>query len=249
MSKAMFCFVALLMAERITRKARARCSTICSIHQTGYDMRRLNQHTPERITAWASAAVAVLALLALLFSILQTRWQLNALREETAKQLTELRDEEKIKHLVDEVTRFEQPALLQARKGLAAKRMDTVHETLRHLDVDNPPPEMWDILNFCDHVGLLTHRGYLDVRDVWSELGYWLLNIYADARPVIDADTKNYPASMHECAWLIEAMRPIEAKENSGADDHPSQDDLYIFYDTERVAAPEKRPSRRGMHK
>ena len=29
--------------------------------------------------------------------------------------------------------------------------------------------------------------------------------------------------------WLIEAMRPIEAKENAGKEDHPSQDDLYHF--------------------
>jgi hypothetical protein len=212
-------------------------------------MRRLNQHTPERITAWASAAVAALALLALLFSILQTRWQLSALREETAKQLNELRDEEKIKHLVEESARFDSESLLKARRSLAVKRIDTAHETLRHLDVDNPPPEMWDILNFCDHVGLLTRRGYLDVRDVWSELGYWFFNVYADARPVIDADEKTSPASMKECSWLIEAMRPIEAKEDAGVEDHPSQDEIYAFYDSERDAAPDKRPSRRSTKK
>jgi hypothetical protein len=208
-------------------------------------MRHLNSHTPERITAWASAAVAILALFTLIFSIVQTRWQLNALREETAKQLAELRDQEKIKHLVDEDTRFDEESLLKARKSLAAKRMDTVHGTLRHLDLDDPPDEIWDILNFCDHVGLLTHRGYLDVHDVWSDLGFWLQNIYADVRPVAEADRKTSPASMAECSWLMEAMRPIEIKEDAGVQDPPSQDDLYNFYDSEREAAPQKRPSRR----
>jgi hypothetical protein len=205
---------------------------------------RKNANTPERITAWASAAVAALALLALLFSILQTRWQLNALREETAKQLTELRDEEKIKHLVEESDRFDQASLVAARRRLAIKRMDMEHEILRPLDAEYPPSEIWDILNFCDHVGLLTHRNYLDVRDVWSELGYWFSNIYADVQPVIEADRKVSPASMKECTWLIEAMRPIEAKEDGGVQNHPSQDDLYEFYNSEREAEPEKRPHR-----
>jgi hypothetical protein len=223
-------------------------------------MRRLNQHTPERITAWASAVATALALVALIFSIFQTRWQINVLREETAKQLNEARentakqladarDAAKIQHLVDEETRFDSPSLLKSRKGLAAKRMDTVHETLRHLDVDNPPPEMWDLVNYCEHVGFLTRRGYLDVHDVWSELGYWLQNVYADARPVIDASRKVSPASMTECSWLIEAMSPIEAREDAGVEDHPSQDHLYSFYDSEREAEPERRPSRRAIRK
>jgi hypothetical protein len=151
--------------------------------------------------------------------------------------------------LVEEETRFDQESLLKSRKGLAAKRIDTVHETLRHLDIEYPPSEMWDVLNFCDHVGLLTRRGYLDVRDVWSDLGYWLFNIYEDARPVIDADVKTNPASMKECSWLIEAMRPIEIKEDGGVQDHPSQDALYDFYNSERDAEPERRPSPGGVKK
>jgi hypothetical protein len=76
-------------------------------------MRYANRRTPEQITAWSSAAVAILALLALIFSMVQTRWQLNALREETAKQLNEMRDDEKIKHLVEEQARFDQESLLR----------------------------------------------------------------------------------------------------------------------------------------
>jgi hypothetical protein len=181
--------------------------------------------------------------------MIQTRWQLAELREDNAKQLSEARDAAKIAHLVDEDARFEEPSMLKSRKALAAKRMDRIHGTLRHLDVDDPPSEIWDILNFCDHVGLLTRRGYLDVRDVWSDLGFWLLNVYADARPLIDAEAKNSPASMRECTWLIEAMRPIEAKEDASAEDHPSEEGLYDFYDTEREAEPERRPSRRSAKK
>lgn len=55
--------------------------------------------------------------------------------------------------------RFDGPESLRARKALANARIDTVHKSLRPMDPDDPPTEIWD----CDHVGLLTHRGYLNV--------------------------------------------------------------------------------------
>ena len=49
---------------------------------------------------------------------------------------------------------------------------------------------------------------------------------------------------MTSCSWLIEQMRPIELKENAGADLHPSPDDLYQFYVSELGAEAGKPPSR-----
>jgi hypothetical protein len=109
--------------------------------------------------------------------------------------------------------------------------MDPTHKMLRPLDKDNPPTEMWDVLNECDHLGLLTKRGYLDVSDVWSEMAYWLFDIYADAQPVIEADRKDYPASMVNCSWLIDQIRPIEVRDDAGAQANPTQSDIYDFYD------------------
>ena len=185
----------------------------------------------EKIAAWSSAIVAVLTLG---FSIFQTRLQLKDLSEETAKQIAELRNEDKVKHLVDEDDHFERDAMRKARRALAVKRIDSAHEKLRPLDLDNPPDEMSDILDFCDHVGLLTHRGYLDPQDVWSEMSYWLFPIYTDAIPVLESERGKRPAQWRECAWLIETLRPIEDKEDKGADTHPTPEDIYEFYDGER---------------
>jgi hypothetical protein len=192
----------------------------------------------DRIVAYSTAIGAVGTFLAILAALYIAHEQSEDLRKETRTQLTEAREEAKIQHLEDEVRKFDQPPLLDSRKTLAAQRIDSKHKTLRHLDIENPPPEMWDLLGYCDHVGLLTRRGYLDVTDVWNEFGYWFFPIYADARPAIDVDRKESPASMNECSWLIEAMRPIELKENAGAQDHPSQDDLYEFYEGEVDAKP-----------
>jgi len=113
------------------------------------------------------------------------------------------------------------------------------------------PSEMWDLLNECDHLGLLAQRGYLDAHDVWSDLGFWLFYIYADAKPVIEADRKDdpeqdrrgNPASMTSCSWLIEQMKPFELKEDNGVDLNLSSDDIYNFYLSEIDTPAGKPPS------
>ncbi|MGA1984482.1 MAG: hypothetical protein ABSG84_18695 [Acidobacteriaceae bacterium] len=197
-------------------------------------------HNPsvwDRIAIYSAAVGAVGTLIAVVVSI----WLASG-------QLREMRDEVKIQHLIEESNKFDQEPLLTSRKNLAKKRIDQRKEVLLPLDPDDAPTEMWDILNECDEVGLLSKRGYLDVADVWSQMGYWLFDVYADAEPVVESDRKGSPtsrpnpASMENCSWLIEQMRPIEAARNRGSDLNPSKVDLYKFYvsemDTESVEPP-----------
>jgi hypothetical protein len=177
-------------------------------------------------------------LLAIIVTVFVAERQLTEQRNEVKVQLAEQRDEAKVQHLVEESSRFDQESLLATRRSLAAKRIDKIRKTLRPLDLNNEPEEMWDVLNACDHIGLLTKRGYLDVTDVWNEMGYWLLHIYADAQPLVEANRKKSPAIMASCSWLIDQMRPIEDKDDAGHDNHPTPQDLYDFYDEEAGALP-----------
>lgn len=136
------------------------------------------------------------------------------------------------------VRQFDQPPLGNARKALALKRIDTRQRNVRSLDPDNPPDEMYDVLNFFEHISLLANRGYLDKTDVWSEFGYWMFNFYADARPVIDNEQKDDPASFADFSSLMNDMRQIEIKVTKGASDHPSPEDIYGFYVMEANAQP-----------
>jgi hypothetical protein len=70
---------------------------------------------------------------------------------------------------------------------------------------------MYDVLNFFDHVGLLEQRGYLDKGDVWSEFSYWLFAFYSDARPLIDAEQKDDPASFSSFSALMDDLE-VESK-------------------------------------
>jgi hypothetical protein len=208
----------------------------------------------EKVTAISTAAGTI----ALIATVLVARKQITEARNdvntqitdaraEVKSQITEIRDESKAQHLVEETSRFDVSPLLTQRRELAEKRIaHSKNGKLRPMTYDEAPPVLWDVLNNCDHIGLLTRRGYLDVSDVWNEMGYWILNIYADAEPVIESDRKGdpssdrrgNPASMMNCSWLIEQIRPIESKENNGADLHLGQDDLYAFYEAELAARP-----------
>lgn len=187
----------------------------------------------ERFLAISTAAGALGALLAVLVAVVLADGQIKEGRASVEAQLKETRDEAKVEHLVDETVRFNQLPLALSRVALAKQRLDEENKTLKPLDAENPPTEMWDVLNECDQLGLLTRRGYLDVGDVYSALGYYLLNFYADAEPAVLADRKEYPNSESECTWLIEQMKPLEIKYDAGRSLRLSQEDLYWFYEEE----------------
>src|SRR5580658_8057998 len=202
----------------------------------------------ERVLAISTAVGALGSLIAILIAVVLANVQIKESRASAEAQLKETRDEAKVQHLVDEVVRFDQPPLALSRVALAKQRLDEEHKTLRPLDAENPPSEMWDVLNECNRVGLLTRRGYLDTEDVFNELGYWLLNFYADAEPAVLADRKEYPTSERDCTWLIEQLKPLEIKYDDGRNLRLTKEDLYWFYEEElhtQVGQPLRRSSRR----
>lgn len=187
----------------------------------------------ERVLAISTAIGAVGSLVAILAAFYLANVQIKEARAAMEQQLKEIRDEAKIQHLVDEVVRFNQPPLALSRVALARQRLDERQKTVVVFDAENPPTEMWDVLNECDQVGILTRKGYLDVGDVYDELGYWLLNFYADAEPAVLADRKQYPTSEKDCTWLVQQMRPLEIKYDDGRNLRLTKVDLYWFYEEE----------------
>ena len=201
----------------------------------------------ERVLAISTAVAAVGTLLAILVTVFLADGQIKEGRRAAEAQLKETRDLAKVQHLVDEANRFDQPPLALSRVALAKKRVDEKNKTVLPLDAENPPTEMWDVLNECDQIGLLTRRGYLDLEDVYNELGYYLLNFYADAEPAVLADRKEYPTSEKDCTWLIEQLKPLEIKYDAGRNLRLSEEDLYWFYEEElRTKVGQSVPRRPG---
>jgi hypothetical protein len=162
-------------------------------------------------------------------------------------QIQDLREEAKIHHLMEQVSTFDGPRYTEIRKSLAIQRMDTKQERLQILDPDNPPTALYDELNFCEDLGLLSRHGSLNLHDVYEEFAYWLFPVYTDARPVIDAYRKKGPNDYVNCEWLVENIRPIEIKEDAGAEDHPNEAAIYEFYAGEVDIQPGQ-PLQKGRH-
>jgi hypothetical protein len=169
----------------------------------------------DMITALSSLALALLALIALVFTYLQ---------------IMEFHHESQIQHLAEVVHEFDNGPVNREFNSLARKRVDQNTEVLKPLDKDEPPEEMYDISNFFEYVALLTQRGYLDQNDVWDSFGYYLFNFYADAKPMIDLEQHQDPDTYADLTWLVENMRQIEDKSHHGNEDHPTSDEIFLFY-------------------
>jgi hypothetical protein len=120
--------------------------------------------------------------------------------------------------------------LAGARKALALHRLDAKQQNLLPLDVENPPSDMFSILDFFEHMSLLVDRGYLAKEDVWTDLSEDMFPFYADARPIIEHAQKQSPASWGGFTDLMEDMRKLEEEENKGTSDHPSVSDILDSY-------------------
>lgn len=148
-------------------------------------------------------------------------------------QIRESRDEAKIQRLVEVVRQFDQPPYSDIRRRLAAQRIDTKQKSVRPLDVEDPPGEMIDLLDFCQHIGFLVSRGFLDRDDVYGEFADPMFLLYTDARPLIDARRKKEPAVWGDCVDLMQVLIQIDAENNAGVANHPSQDDIYEEYNAD----------------
>jgi hypothetical protein len=98
-------------------------------------------------------------------------------------QINDFRKEARVKHLIDLVAQFETEPYASIRRRLGAARTDGTR--LRPLDVEYPPSELYDVMNFFEHVGFLLDGNYLGLEGVSVEFHYWILHVWADARELI----------------------------------------------------------------
>jgi hypothetical protein len=211
----------------------------------------------ESMTAICTLILAVASIGTLIYAYAQlhglresTSRQIGEMQREATGQIGEMRDEARVQHLTALIDKFDSPAFQATRKSLAKKRVNQQLHRLRDLDADDedwPQPEFDDELSFCDHMGLLVERGYLDRHDAWYAFGQWLFYLREDARPYLESLSN--PADYRKCVALVDSIRTFEEKENQGAYLHPREDDLIGFYQSDIDTAQEQPPYRRRSPK
>lgn len=194
----------------------------------------------EKVTALSTFVLAVLGILTVLFAWKQinamrdgTQRQIDEMRDEAHGQIGEMREEARVQHLTAMIDKFDSPTFLSIRKSLAQQRVDQKSKPMRLRDLeaeDVPyyPVELDDELTFCDNLGLLTDRGYLDRHDVWYIFGQWLFYLREDAQPYLESLSGK--VDYQKCTSLVDSIEPFEKNENDGAYLRPSDDDRIDYY-------------------
>jgi hypothetical protein len=177
--------------------------------------------------AWTAVFSAVLAITGV--------WALVYARQ----QLKQARESERVQHLLRFVEQFDNAPFANIRKALAEKRIKGIDD----------PPELDNVLNFFETIGLLVKRGYLDAHDVWSSFSYWIFCIFADGRETIEQEQKEDPTYYSDFTGLVEKLEGIEKAEH-GLSGRPSKEDITEFwqYELELTAglpATKRRPRKR----
>jgi hypothetical protein len=161
----------------------------------------------EMITALATSVLALTAVAALGFTIIQLRRS---------------RESDRIKHLLSFIHDFECDPIATVRRTVGEK----------FLAGEKYPVEAQNLLNFFETIGLLVRRKYLDINDVWSSFSYWMFYIYASFRDDIEQEQREDGTYYGDFCKLIERLRKIE-KTKGCKDDRPSADEVRDFWEDE----------------
>lgn len=146
------------------------------------------------------------------------------------RQLQDFRKESRIKHLIDLVDQFEREPLAGYRKSLGEARAPG--GKLRPLDVDDPPPAIYDVINFFEHMGYLLAGNYLELDGVFVEFHYWILHVWADARELVNDEQSGDPVYYEYFEKMEKQMEDYERK-RKGNFVPPSTTDIEAFYTQE----------------
>jgi hypothetical protein len=152
-------------------------------------------------------------------------------------QLADFQRESRIKHMIDLVNQFETEPLAKYRRGLAQKRLSS-DGVLQPLDLENPPPELYDIMNFFEHMGYLLDGNYLNREDVVVEFHYWILRVWADAFKLVkQLEQAEDPIYYEFFEKMVNSLQEYD-RPRTGKLASPSDSDIQDFYSAEAHLVP-----------
>ena len=125
-----------------------------------------------------------------------------------ALQLRHEREYRSIANLEKQLSFFLSDGFVAARRRLAEARLDGA--TLRPWEVEDPPVNAFEVLDFYEHLALLVKKGHLSVYDVWHTFYEWAQPVYVDMQPMIENDESAYADHYNDLRKLMREMDEIQ---------------------------------------
>ena len=108
---------------------------------------------------------------------------------------------------------FLSTGFVEARRRLAESRLDEARpdETgLKAWTVDEPPVNVFEVLDFYEHLSLLVKKGHLDLYDVWHTFYEWAQPVYVDMQPLIESEESAYYDHYNDLQRMMRQMDEIQ---------------------------------------
>jgi len=108
---------------------------------------------------------------------------------------------------------FLSTGFVEARRRLAEARLDEagLDETgLKAWTVDEPPVNVFEVLDFYEHLSLLVKKGHLDLYDVWHTFYEWAQPVYVDMQPLIESEESAYYDHYNDLQRMMRQMDEIQ---------------------------------------
>jgi hypothetical protein len=136
-----------------------------------------------------------------LLAIIFTWWQLHNVRKQS-----------RLDNLERVLEWFDSDRFVKLRKSLATKRL-TSSGTLRGLDLNNPPGEAYDLLDFFEHIGFLVKKGHLNEYDVWHTFVAWIAAIHSDFKELTAIEQADDKTAYCDFCWLFRRVERVDLKQ------------------------------------
>ena len=125
-------------------------------------------------------------------------------------QLRHEREYRSVANLEKQLGVFLSDSFVAARRRLAEARLD--EDKLVAWELDSPPINAIEVLDFYEHLSLLVKKGHLNIYDVWHTFYEWAQPVYVDMQPLIESDDSPYCDHYSDLQRMMRRMDEIQLK-------------------------------------
>ncbi len=129
-------------------------------------------------------------------------------------QLLHERQYRSVENLEKQLSFFLSENFVAARRRLAQARLEmgAAEPGLVAWDVEQPPVQVFEVLDFYEHLALLVKKGHLELYDVWHTFYEWAQPVYVDMQALIESPDSMYSDHYEDLRGMMRRMDELQLK-------------------------------------